>query len=146
MSAADLQLVADIKTLDGTKKFCFVPLRRREAAKVFHNSVKLIVEALANIGTSINNETVNPEGLSRALKVLDFDLLWDLAEKICKLMIVDGNDVADIEDYFGENPEELYLVLFHGIRLNYPKQCGQIMKRLGDSGLAGLVEKLKNQI
>lgn len=133
-------LVARIKGLDGVEKeYRFVPLTRRDAVQVFHESLQVILRAISGASgalqvdkTSLRKSTIEPlkalEGLSR----VDFETVWALAEKLLAWVVIDGETFEDINqtDYFGDNPDEIYLAVYHAVSLNYPKVF---------SGLPGLL-------
>ena len=110
-----------ITCLDGTKKnYNMMPLKRKEAVQVFHRVLQNVLGVLAQAGQS---DGATMTDLFSALKTIEFEDFWWMAEKILKFVVVDNQEIRDINDtdYFVDNIDELYLAVFHGILENYPK-------------------------
>jgi len=132
-----------IKTLDGEKNYNFIALKRKDAAEVFHSTLITIVSAIAEISKA-KNDSDRTAAIFRAVKLLDFDTFWSLAEKLLKFVVIDDVEIKDINetDYFEENPEELYLAVFHAILENYPKVFIKLREKLKDLDLPGEIKNL----
>jgi len=129
------QSTVKVKTLDGEKEYNFVLLKRREAAEVFHNTLLVLAGALSEVVKSGDNTDFD---LGKALQALDFSVLWDLATKLLSGAMVDGNELGELEEssYFEEQPEELYIAVWHAIQANYPRVFSKIRERLSGSSIA----------
>lgn len=129
------EIVVDIKSFitGETKVYKFVPLKRKEAAEVFHNTLLAILSVVGNSTTE--KESSGLQSIMAALKGIDFETFWSLAEKLLAFVIIDNEEIKDINetDYFNENPEELYLAVFHAILSNYPSVFGKLQGILKDS-------------
>jgi hypothetical protein len=136
-------IVVQAQTLTGKKEYRFVPLKRKDAACVFHNTLLTLVSALADVSGQVSAEDRTAAFL-RALKTLDFDTLWALAEKLLRFSILDNEEIKDINEteYFDEKPEELYLAVFHAIVENYPGFFGKIRQALSGFDLSEQMAKL----
>jgi hypothetical protein len=134
----------EIKTLEGTKKYAFQLLTRRDAAEVFHNSIQTILKAIAGVDLgAMQKGDVSVDSLVKGLSSVDFDTVWGLGEKLLRFVQIDGEEIADINesDYFGENPEELYLAIVYAVKVNYPKVFSKLRKALQGFGLAEMLKK-----
>ena len=122
-----------IKNISGDEKvYNLLPLKRKEAAWVAHTFLRTLLRSLSDI---INKG--GQEALFDALASIDFSTIWRLggillknAEIRCPDRIVRIDDLEECE-YFEDNPEELYLAIFHGVKENYPNFFSK--------GLLGLV-------
>lgn len=138
--------LADIEfTLSSGDKqlnFALSPLKQREAGRVFHTSVMQIVRAFSEI-EGFKDESKIIKGLAKGLSSVDYDLVWDLAETLCKGALVNEKDLGDLEDFepLGETPWLLYLIVFNGIKGNWPKVFSGIEARLG-----GFVSRAKTEM
>ena len=136
-------LKVKIKNFSGEEKeFNFVALTRKNAMNVFHDSISAILSAIAEI-----NEDSKDVSVFKALKAIDFDMFWSLAEKLLKHVIINGQEITDINetDYFDDNPEEMYLAVYHAIRLNYPKVFSKVQRALKGSIPLDLMEKIEDK-
>ena len=129
------QRTIKVKTLEGEKEYNFVLLKRKEAAEVFHNTLLVVAGAFSEL---VKADKSKPEDLLIAMKTFDFDTLWSLAEKLLRGVMIDGSEIGDLEEtsYFEEQPEELYIAVWHGIQVNYPKVFSKIRERLIGSSFA----------
>ena len=123
------EIVVDIKSFitGETRVYKFVPLKRKQAAKVFHNTLFAILSTLSGVSS-------NKDSLSSALNNLDFDTFWSLAEDLLQFVIIDNEEI-DINDtdYFEDKPEELYLAVYHAVIKNWPGVFGKIQEVMKDS-------------
>lgn len=116
-------IVFTLPGVDGPVEYSLIPLCQKTAAHVFHNT---LVGVLGAMGSAISGET-NEEKMARfvgALKsTLTFDDVWFLLSAMMTNAMVDGNEVKELDssDVFDENPHHMYLVLWHGIKGNWPK-------------------------
>jgi len=126
----------EFRNLKGeVKKVDLVPLKRKEAAEIFHNT-------LAAILVSISSDSKNP--LPDILKTLDFNKLWDMGTKILRFAFINNEEIKSLDetDYFERNPEEFYIILFHGIKANFPdffSNMTDLLKK-GSSMLEGIIK------
>ncbi len=118
-------LKATIKGLDGVEKhYIFEKLKGKEALRVFHNTTLLLVPILAGLKGIQSKDEMSVsaliDGLSEAVLTLEFDSVWALAEKLFFCVMVEEVEI-NIEEYYADQPDELYIALFHAIKLNFPK-------------------------
>lgn len=147
MSSEQHEIVVEIKSIitGKTKVYKFVPLKRKEAAEVFHNTLLAILSVIGS--TSQETGSSSLQTIMQALKGIDFVTFWSLAEKLLRFVIIDNEEIVDINetDYFRDNPEELYQAVFHAVLKNYPGVFGKIQGVIGDSNplkdLTDLVKK-----
>ena len=98
-----------------------LPLKRKQAAYVAHTFLQTLLKSL---GTAASGGT---EALLEALGNVEFETIWNLASILLRDAEIHHENgierIGDLEqtDYFSENPEELYLAVFSGIKENYPK-------------------------
>jgi hypothetical protein len=132
-----VDLKATVKTLDGEKEYNFVALTRREAMEVFHGALTAVLSIVSELGS----------GDFGALKKLDFDTIWSLAEKLLQFAILDGVEIEDLNEteYFDDHPDELYLAVFHAVRLNWPDIFEKVKNVLSGSDLKGKVLEVLNR-
>ena len=141
-------LKAVIKNLAGEEvEYNFVALRRKEAMRVFHNSLTSILGAIGEVSD------LTDTSIFRALKSIEFDVVWDLAESLLNQVIIDGTEITDINetDYFNDKQDEFYLAIGYALKLNYPdiftKAQAAIKKAMGkqneDSALLDLARKAR---
>ena len=58
----------EVKTLEGVKKYAFQLLTRREAVKVFHQSLQVVLRTVAGVDLeSIKKESLSIDGIAKAL-------------------------------------------------------------------------------
>lgn len=124
-------LKTTVKTFEGEKEYIFCALVRKDAARVFHNTLTTLISAVADVAVSKGESQT--DAVFKAIKTLDFDTVWDLAEVLLRFAILDGEEIQDLNetDYFTDRPEELYLAVFHAVMLNYPKvflKLGEVVK------------------
>jgi hypothetical protein len=131
-----------VKTLEGEKEYVFCALVRKDAARVFHNTLSAVVSAVAGISASSDEDKA--DAVFKAINTLDFDTLWGLAEVLLKFAILDGESIEDLNDtdYFNERPEELYLAVFHAVLLNWPSVLLKVREALSGSGLPDQLKKV----
>jgi hypothetical protein len=137
---AGLYAQAEVNTPDGPKTYTFQLLKRKKAARVFHESLQQIIKLIAgavdkNAGTA---------GLIQAVESLDFNTFWGLAQTLLRggnvrpdpenagHVVPFGN--LDETDYFEDCREELYLAVYHALKVNYPKSFSRLATKLGDFG------------
>ena len=134
IQSSDLKVT--IKGFDGEEKeYVFNKLRGKQAINVFHDSSLLIVPLLLS-GLDMQQDL---SVLAYKLQAISFDEIWSLAEKLLAFVIIDGNEIEDINNsnYFGDNPDELYLAVFHSVKLNFPKIFNNLDRIKGLLNLSG---------
>jgi hypothetical protein len=132
-----VDLKATVKTLDGEKEYIFVALTRREAMEVFHGTLTTVLSVLPELGS----------GDFGALKKLDFDTIWSLAEKLLRFAILDGVEIEDLNEteYFDDHPDELYLAMAQAVRMNWPDIFEKAKNALSGSDLKSKVLEVLNR-
>jgi len=137
MDGGQRDLHVKFKNLEGVEKeYVYVALKRKEAVRVAHTTLQSLFGAIAGMGSD------GGAAIASAVKALDFDVFWSLAEKVLKCVIVDGVEISDINnsDYFAEHIDELYLAVYHGIEANWPKVFFQLREALTASVVAAGLE------
>lgn len=144
MSNRDLKQIAfEYKTLDGkTRKVDLIPLRRKEAARVFHETLVVILHGISG-ATKENPGRI----LTEAINALSFDKLYELGNTLLKDAIIDGEEIRNLDDteIFEENPEELYIVLFHAIKENYPNFFTRVASMVNVKDVSNLFQGQKEK-
>lgn len=130
-----MELKATFKTLDDREvTYQFTALKRKEAALVFHNTLRTLLSGLAGAGREDGGVD-----FVEALKGFEFELFWSLAKKLLKFCIVTSDkgvvEIKDLDatDYFEDRWDELYYAVFHAVKENYPKFFSGLMESLGFS-------------
>jgi hypothetical protein len=132
----------EVKTLDGVKRYSFQLLTRKEAVKVFHQSLQAVLTTIAGVSMDelTKGKSLAVDDIARALAQLDFDLVWDLGESLLKFVQIDLQEI-DFEDYYGEHPTELYIAIVQGIRVNWPEVFSKVRGLLKGIDLPDISEK-----
>ncbi len=135
-----------VKTLDGEKLYTFRLLRKRDAARIYHQTVSVLISTIAQaVGDG------GPAAKIEAVKAIDFDTFWGLASALLKGCAIRPNpdnpdhivSIGDLDDteYFDDEREELYIAVYYALRANFPKSWGRIEKAAAGFGpkLAAMV-------
>jgi hypothetical protein len=135
------QKKVEIKTANGIKCYEFEILHRREAARIFHSTLTSIAGALA--GALDAKGGVSTEAIFKAIKSIDFDTIWDLAESLLRHCSVDGVELGPLDesDYYQDNQIELYLAIWHAINANFPSVFSKVREKIKGSNFADALEK-----
>lgn len=129
-----------VKTLDGEKLYTFRLLRQKEAAKIYHKTVSVLLSALAQAAGGDG-----PASKLEAIKAVDFETFWTLASTLLKSCDIRPNPqgnpdyfitVKDLDtcEYFDDAREELYIAVYYALQANYPKSWARVEKAMGDIG------------
>jgi hypothetical protein len=131
------------------KQYDLVPLTRKDAAYVMHSSLRTVLKGLAE-ASGKSTSGFDTSALLKALSEIEFETLWSIARVILRgaqiKNVVKGQgeitliDDLDDTDYFTENPDELYLAVYHGVIENYPKVFSKVRDLFGD-----LVNKISDR-
>jgi hypothetical protein len=110
-TARPVSIDFEYTTFGGVKKSAsLVPLKRKEAAEVFHNTLLRMLKSGGDIGAILSN--------------LDFESLWTLATKVLKDAVINRHTeiktIDDMENYFELYPDELMVITMQGITMNWP--------------------------
>lgn len=137
-----------VQTLDGPKIYKFTPLKARRGQEVFHKTVRVL---LGTIGGAIGPDG-GTEKLFGAIADIDFGTIHELARELltgCEIKPDPNNlskfviiDDIDSTDYFDDNNEELYIAIYHALRVSYPKSFSRLEKGFGRN-LGAMMTKLK---
>jgi hypothetical protein len=141
MNPRKVDLVAQAKTPEGVKEYNFLALKRKDAMRVYHNSLVSVAKIVGDAVSSLNIDRANfakskidiakgAGNLLSGIAGVHFDTLWDIATVLFRGAILDGEEIRNLEesDYFDTRPEEFYIALYHAIRLNYPLVFSQVQK------------------
>jgi len=122
------------KTLDDREvEYQLTPLKRKEAALVFHNTLVVVLKAMGEVSADEDKQGA----LLKALDVLDFETVWGLASKLLRNSIIKSDkgfvEVKNLDecDYFTDRPDEMYLAIFHAVKANFPKFFSGMMAKVG---------------
>ena len=129
---------AKIETFDGLKIYNFQPLKTRDSLRLYFKTVQTLSATVAEaIGSA---DGVNMGNIAKAIRQIDYDTVMELAKPLLKGCNIKPDTsnlqhiiaVDDVEecDYFAENPEELYLAVYHALRINYPKSFGRLQEKI----------------
>jgi hypothetical protein len=138
--AAQYVRTVEVPTLNGRKTFVIQLLRRRVAAEVHYKSINAIVKTFLTLAGNVG---AGAQGLGAMMDVIDFDTLWTLGDQLLSGATVNGA-MIDMEEYFGQNPDELLPAVIFAIKTNWPGVFSKVRERLKGS-LPGLVKKIKAQ-
>lgn len=129
------ELNIEFTTLDGREvKYQLTALKRKEAALVFHNTLRTLLSSFLEAGEDGSNTQAAFVG---ALRNFEFDLFWDLASRLLKNCMVFADDKIveiksiDLTDYFDDRQDEMYWAVFHAVKANFPKFFSGLMEKLG---------------
>ena len=114
-------------------EYSLTPLTQRVAANVFHNCLVRVVASItkaASGATSAEKMDKLAEAISSQLK---FDDVWFILSKMMAHALVDDDEVGDLDTskVFDENPHHMYLVLYYGIKGNWPKVFSKLETKMG---------------
>ncbi len=139
MDKSNHQLEFEIKTILGeTKKYSIVPLKQKEAARIFHQVLSQVVSAFAEIGGMDSENKI--AAIGKAIKGFDFDTYWGLIESMFSFAMVDDKEIKNLGEYFAVDPTEGYLALFHAILANYPAVFSGLREKLEGFDLAEITK------
>jgi hypothetical protein len=119
----NIDIVFTLPGVDGEVEFSLIKLTQKTAAHVFHST---LVSVLGAMGAAVSGES-DEDKMGRfvaALKTtLTFDDMWFLLSAMMTNAMVDGHEVKNLDSstVFDDNPHFMYLVLWHGIKGNWPK-------------------------
>ncbi|NIV93793.1 hypothetical protein GWN42_13590 [candidate division KSB1 bacterium] len=139
-----------LTNLSGEKvEYDLQPLKRKDAAYVAHTFLQTILKALSGAIAGSGDSNEKAKAVVDSLSKIDFETIWSMASILLKYAriktengIVEINDLDEC-DYFAENPDELYLAVYHGILENYPKVFSRVRDLM--SGLGQQIsERMKN--
>jgi hypothetical protein len=120
-----------------------VPLKHKEAKDVFHDVLFSVFGVLAEVG----NQEMDGFALGKIMralkKELDKDTFFALAERLLRGAVRDDVEIRDIvkDEYYDENPLELYQIVLFAIMENWPNYFGLIRQVLSGFDLS---EKMKD--
>ncbi len=130
-----------LTNLSGEKReYNLQPLKRKDAAFVAHTFLQTLLKGFSKATAGSSNQAESQAGILNALSEIDFDTVWGLASILLKYASVKTEDetivIDDLEkcDYFAENPDELYIVIFHGVKENFPKVFSKVRDRIAAIG------------
>jgi hypothetical protein len=128
-------IIFDVAGPDGSIKCELIPLKQRDAGRVFHTCVSQLLGAV----TGILGETDQQKqiaSIAAALGKIDFDLVWDVASALCKDAVIGGKEVRSLDDVpeISDAPWILYLIIFHGVKGNWPRVFSGLGAKLDGFG------------
>jgi aminopeptidase N len=139
-------LKADIEfTLDGVE-YSLTPMKQKVAANVFHNCLSHVLAAIAQAVTG-DTDAEKMAKFAQALgKVATFDDVWFILENMMRHAMVDDKEIGDLNgsDIFDENPHHMYLVIFHGVKGNWPNYFSKMEAKMSD--FASTLKQTFNQV
>jgi hypothetical protein len=129
-------IIFEVPTFDGNPIKCeLIPLKQREAGRVFHTCVAQLFGAI----TAVLGETDQQKqiaSIAAALGQIDYDLVWDVASALCKDAVIGGKEIQSLEevDAISESPWILYMIIFHGVKGNWPRVFSGLGAKLNGFG------------
>ena len=130
-----------ITNLSGEKReYNLQPLKRKDAAFVAHTFLQTLLKGFSKATAGSRDKIDQQTGILKALSEIDFETVWGLASMLLKYASVKTEDetiiIDDLDecDHFADNPDELYLVIFHGVKENFPKVFSKVRDRLAAMG------------
>lgn len=137
-----------LKNLSGEEKRYFLfPLKRKTASLVAHLFLQTILKGMSQALKDTDSENTYSNVL-KALSEIDFDVLWGMAIHLFKnATIKSKSETIEIEsldesDYFSENPDELYIAVYHGVKENYPKVFSRVRELTKGLNLGQFPDKI----
>jgi len=132
-----------IKTLEGEKKFTFRVLNVEEADEVFHESLLTIIKSFS----ALDLETVDASSILKAVSSISYSQKKKLGEALLKNVLLNDEPIGSFGDskceYFRDYPEEVYLCIFHAIKINFSGVFFRIIKALKGSPLQAKMENFQ---
>ena len=138
-----------VKGLDGVELKCsLTPLKQKIAGKVFHTCVSQLVSAIASAidGQSFSNfekEKMFAQ-MAKDFSKIDYELLWEVASELCRDAVINNKEISSLDevDELADYPWLLYLIIFNGIKGNWPRVFSSLGAKLNGFG-SQLRDKLK---
>jgi len=117
--------------LPGGVKMSLVPLARKDAGRVFH-TVLVRVAGLLAAAAAETDDRKQIAAVAASLEKIPFDDVWDLAALMCAGAVVNGAEIESLDDVdaLGEEPYLLYLIVYQGIKGNWPRLFSDLRGRL----------------
>jgi hypothetical protein len=139
----DKVIVVKMKTLTGEKDLQLVPLKRKDAAEVFHTTLITLVSTVAEISKTRSDDD-RTFALFKAVEQVEFSKIWGLADKLLANAIIDGVEIKSMDetDYFEQNPLDLYVAVTYAIIENWPDFFGKLRQGISDLDLSEKVKGL----
>ena len=129
----------------GETEFSLIPMRQKVAAQVFHKCLGRVLSAVAKAITGDTNED-KMASFATAIAATDFDDIWFVLEHMMRNAMVDDKEVGDLEKsgVFDDNPHLMYLVIYHGVKGNWPGYFSKLESKVGgfDSILKNTLGKM----
>ena len=119
-------------------KFALSPLKQKQAGRVFHTCVTQLVAAFS--GAVGKKGELQMAGIAESVSQVDYDTLYDLAETLCAGAFVNEKPLGSLEDFepLADTPWILYLIVFHGVKGNWPRVFSGLETNLG--GFASTIQ------
>jgi len=135
-------IIFDVPGADGPIKCELIPLKQRDAGRVFHTCAGQLLSAISG-AVGANGQEAQVAAIAGTLGKNDYDLIWDLAESLCKDAIIGGKEVRSLEDIdeIAETPWILYMIIFHGVKGNWPRVFSELGTKLG-----GFASRIQDQM
>ena len=143
MARLGKELNFTLKDLGGEKKsYAVFAMNTADNLHVLHEVLRPVIKLLIGLGKSKDDEAKQLDGLASALDFFDYPTIKLLATKLLTPFVVDDEEYGGPYqcDYFRDNPDELYIAIYHALVANYPKV---FLKLRGLVAASGLAEKAK---
>lgn len=130
-----VDIIFEVAGPNGPVKCELIPLKQRDAGRVFHTCVAQLLGAITGmIGETDQQKQV--AAIAAALGKVDFDLVWDVAEALCKDAVIGGKEIQSLDDVpmISETPWVLYLIIWHGVKGNWPRVFSGLGAKLNGFG------------
>ena len=139
-----------LKSVSGEAyEFSLVPLKQKRAAEIFHVSVVTLMQSLsglAGIATStvgsIDKGAMIQQALGSIKSNITFEDVWFLAEALTKGATVNDKPFSmETAPMITTDPYLMYLIIFHGIKHNWPAVFTKL-----EGALSGLPEAIQSEV
>lgn len=129
-------------TIEGVE-YSLTPMKQKIAAHVFHSCLSRVLAAIAR---AVTGETTVEKMASFATAIADgtdFEDIWFILENLMRHSMVDGKEVKSLADsgIFDENPHHMYLVIYHGVKGNWPGYFSKM-----EAKMSGFASTLKSTL
>ena len=116
-------------------EYSLTPMKQKRAANVFHNCLGRVLSAVAGAVTGETNEQ-KMASFAKAIAKTEFDDVWFILENLMVNAMVDGKEIKELESsgIFDENPHHMYLVIYHGVKGNWPGYFSKMESKMSGFG------------
>lgn len=133
---------SDIEFTLGDVEYTLTPMKQKVAAHVFHNCLGRVLAAIAHAVTGETNEE-KMSSFATAIAKTEFEDVWFILKHLMTNAMVNDFEVGDLEssNVFDENPHHMYLVIYHGVKGNWPGYFSKM-----EAKMSGFASTLKSTL